>query len=215
MPYLISQLNVTDCPPVLPKISVLQFALFTEFSMDIILLEFTSAYFSYLLFLISLWQPCELEEHGTILMPFVWVLEVLKGARSYKICNCHCDVFNNICDMWENCRVFSSFYGKITFNWCSLQKFSVSSIRFSHIGIYKCDVYQMNILCLCLQVITEYVYSLLETEVGLQRMMVPQQGAVQKSAVIFVSSDALSQPDRLLVLIPGSGVVKSGQWARR
>jgi fructose-specific component phosphotransferase system IIB-like protein len=63
-------------------------------------------------------------------------------------------------------------------------------------------------------VITEYVYGLLETEVGLQRMMVPHQGAVQKSAVIFVSSDALSKPDVLLVLIPGSGVVKSGQWAR-
>lgn len=75
--------------------------------------------------------------------------------------------------------------------------------------------YQVNILCLCLQVITEYVYGLLETEVGLQRMMVPHQGAVQKSAVIFVSSDALSKPDRILVLIPGSGVVKSGQWARR
>jgi len=63
-------------------------------------------------------------------------------------------------------------------------------------------------------VITEYVYSLLETEVGLQRMMVPQSGAVQESAVIFVSPDALSKPDVLLVLIPGSGAVKSGQWAR-
>jgi len=106
MPYLISQLNVTDCPPFLPKISVLQFALFTEFSMNIILLEFTSAYSSYLLFLIPLWQPWELEEHGTTLMPFLWVLEVLCGSRSYKICNSDCDVFNNICHMWENCSVF-------------------------------------------------------------------------------------------------------------
>jgi len=64
-------------------------------------------------------------------------------------------------------------------------------------------------------VITKYVYGLLETEVGLQRMMVPHRGAVQESAVIFVSSDALSKPDVLLVLIPGSGAVKSGQWARR
>jgi len=140
MPYLISQLNVTDCSPVLPKISLLQFALFTEFTMNLILLEFTSAYFSYLLFLIPLWQPRELEEYGTTLMPFVWVLEVLYGSRSYKICNSHCDVFNNICDTWENCRVLFSFYGKITFNWCSLQKFSVSCIRFSHIGIYRCDI---------------------------------------------------------------------------
>jgi hypothetical protein len=104
MPYLISQLNVTDCLPVLPKISVLQFALFAEFGINIILLEFTSAYSSYLLFLIPLWQPCELEEHGTILMPFVCVLAVLFGSRSYKICN-------NICYMWKNCRMFSSFYG--------------------------------------------------------------------------------------------------------
>lgn len=63
-------------------------------------------------------------------------------------------------------------------------------------------------------VITEYVYGLLETEVGLQRMMVPRQGPVQESAVIFVSSDLQLKPDRLLVLIPGSGAVKSGQWAR-
>lgn len=75
--------------------------------------------------------------------------------------------------------------------------------------------YQVNVLSLCFQVITEHVYSLLETEVGLQRMMVPQQGAAKESAFIFVSSDALSKPDRLLVLIPGSGVVRSGQWARR
>jgi hypothetical protein len=68
---------------------------------------------------------------------------------------------------------------------------------------------------LCLQVITEYVYHLLETEVGLHRKMVPHQGPVQESAIIFVSSDILSKPDHLLVLIPGSGAVKSGQWARR
>ncbi|XP_021933758.1 UPF0528 protein CG10038 isoform X2 [Zootermopsis nevadensis] len=63
-------------------------------------------------------------------------------------------------------------------------------------------------------VITEYVYHLLETEVGLHREMVPQQGSAQESAVIFVSSDILSRPDHLLVLIPGSGAVRSGQWAR-
>lgn len=63
--------------------------------------------------------------------------------------------------------------------------------------------------------ITEYVYGLLETEVGLHRMMVPRQGPVQESAVIFASSDIQLKPDRLLVLIPGSGAVKAGQWARR
>lgn len=63
--------------------------------------------------------------------------------------------------------------------------------------------------------ITEYVYHLLETEVGLHRKTVPGQGRTQESAVIFVSSDVPSNPDHLLVLIPGSGAVKSGQWARR
>lgn len=63
--------------------------------------------------------------------------------------------------------------------------------------------------------ITEHVYGLLETEVGLHRMMVPRQGPVQESAVIFVSSDIQLKPDWLLILIPGSGAVKSGQWARR
>jgi hypothetical protein len=100
MPFLITQLNVSDCPP------VLRFAVFTEFCMNVLWLEFTSAYCSYLLFLIALWQPCELEDHGPILMPYIWVLEVLCGFRSYKICNSHCDVFNNTCDMWENCSVF-------------------------------------------------------------------------------------------------------------
>jgi hypothetical protein len=79
-------------------------------------------------------------------MPFVWVLDVLYGSRSYKICNSHCDVFNIICDVWEYCRVFSSFYGKINFNWFSLQKFSVSSIRFSHVGVYKCDIPSEHIM---------------------------------------------------------------------
>jgi hypothetical protein len=64
-------------------------------------------------------------------------------------------------------------------------------------------------------VITEYVYGLLETEVGLHRMMVPHQGPMQESAAVFVSSDILLKPDHLLVLIPGSGAVKSGQWSRR
>ena len=32
---------------------------------------------------------------------------------------------------------------------------------------------------------------------------------------IFISDDALTTPDRLLILIHGSGVVRAGQWARR
>jgi hypothetical protein len=139
MPYLISQLNVTHCPPVLPKISVLQFALFTEFSINIILLEFTSAYSSYLLFLIPLWQPRELEEHGTILMPFVWVLAVLYCSRSYKICNSHCNVLITFVICGKTIECFLVFMVKLLLT-VALLKFFVSCIRFSHIGIYKCDI---------------------------------------------------------------------------
>ncbi|MEQ2213507.1 hypothetical protein XENOCAPTIV_016154 [Xenoophorus captivus] len=32
---------------------------------------------------------------------------------------------------------------------------------------------------------------------------------------IYLSPDALTNPDKLLVLIQGSGVVRAGQWARR
>ncbi|XP_069695225.1 FAM172 family protein homolog CG10038 isoform X2 [Periplaneta americana] len=62
--------------------------------------------------------------------------------------------------------------------------------------------------------ITEHVYGLLETELELKKVPVPKDAAIKESAVIFVSSDLFSNPERLLVLIPGSGVVKSGQWAR-
>ena len=35
------------------------------------------------------------------------------------------------------------------------------------------------------------------------------------SSFIFASEDALSNPDKLMILIHGSGVVRAGQWARR
>ncbi|KAJ1531847.1 hypothetical protein ONE63_000498 [Megalurothrips usitatus] len=60
--------------------------------------------------------------------------------------------------------------------------------------------------------ITEYVYDLLSNEVGLQKWPVPKGG--DPSSFIFATEDALTNPDKLMVLIHGSGVVRAGQWAR-
>lgn len=66
-----------------------------------------------------------------------------------------------------------------------------------------------------LQVINEYVYSLLEKE-GLNRLPLPKQSSVtvDKKSFIFASNDALEN-EKILILIHGSGVVRAGQWARR
>lgn len=37
----------------------------------------------------------------------------------------------------------------------------------------------------------------------------------EPKSFIFMSEDALINPDKLLVLIHGNGVVRAGQWARR
>lgn len=37
----------------------------------------------------------------------------------------------------------------------------------------------------------------------------------EPTSFIYLSPDALSNPNKLLVLIQGSGVVRAGQWARR
>lgn len=37
----------------------------------------------------------------------------------------------------------------------------------------------------------------------------------EPKSFIFMSEDALVNPDKLLVLIHGNGVVRAGQWARR
>ncbi|XP_049765066.1 FAM172 family protein homolog CG10038 [Schistocerca cancellata] len=63
------------------------------------------------------------------------------------------------------------------------------------------------------EVITDYVYGLLENDLNLHRLDVPQSGSGPKS-FIFATEDALQNPDKLLLLIHGSGVVRAGQWAR-
>uniref|UniRef100_A0A131YVS0 Arb2 domain-containing protein n=1 Tax=Rhipicephalus appendiculatus TaxID=34631 RepID=A0A131YVS0_RHIAP len=65
-------------------------------------------------------------------------------------------------------------------------------------------------------VITEHVYQLLEQETHLTRVPVPVNAQEDEpSSFIFVSEDAFTNKDRLLILIHGSGVVRAGQWSRR
>lgn len=66
------------------------------------------------------------------------------------------------------------------------------------------------------EVVTTEVYKLLESECQLKKAPVPynSQGE-EEGTFIFLSDDALSNPDKLLVLIHGSGVVRAGQWSRR
>lgn len=65
------------------------------------------------------------------------------------------------------------------------------------------------------EVLTEEVYRLLESEVGLQRLPLPEEaGAGELASSVFVSPE-LAEAARLLVLVHGSGVVRAGQWARR
>uniref|UniRef100_A0A8C3JKF2 Arb2 domain-containing protein n=1 Tax=Calidris pygmaea TaxID=425635 RepID=A0A8C3JKF2_9CHAR len=61
------------------------------------------------------------------------------------------------------------------------------------------------------EIITKYVYELLVCCLQLQ---VDATESEPKSFV-FMSEDALTNPDKLLVLIHGNGVVRAGQWARR
>lgn len=63
------------------------------------------------------------------------------------------------------------------------------------------------------ELITPYVYEILTNDLNLEKLDVPDNGQTP-SSFIFASKDALSNPDKLMVLIHGSGVVRAGQWAR-
>uniref|UniRef100_A0A8C6URB6 Family with sequence similarity 172 member A n=1 Tax=Neogobius melanostomus TaxID=47308 RepID=A0A8C6URB6_9GOBI len=66
------------------------------------------------------------------------------------------------------------------------------------------------------EIITQYVYGLLETQCNMTRVYLPVDPAEgEPCSFIYVTKDALSNPSKLLVLIQGSGVVRAGQWARR
>ncbi|XP_060546597.1 cotranscriptional regulator FAM172A isoform X2 [Pantherophis guttatus] len=66
------------------------------------------------------------------------------------------------------------------------------------------------------EIITKYVYELLEEECHLKKVYVPVDAEeTEPRSFIFMSEDALINPDKLMILIQGSGVVRAGQWARR
>ncbi|KAM6467817.1 cotranscriptional regulator ARB2A isoform 1-T4 [Liasis olivaceus] len=66
------------------------------------------------------------------------------------------------------------------------------------------------------EIITRYVYELLEEECHLKKVYVPVDAEeTEPRSFIFMSEDAMTNPDKLMILIQGSGVVRAGQWARR
>ncbi|XP_032940590.1 cotranscriptional regulator FAM172A isoform X9 [Catharus ustulatus] len=66
------------------------------------------------------------------------------------------------------------------------------------------------------EIITKYIYELLQNECRLKKVTLPVDATeTEPKSFIFMSEDALVNPDKLLVLIHGNGVVRAGQWARR
>ncbi|KAL0979779.1 hypothetical protein UPYG_G00189530 [Umbra pygmaea] len=66
------------------------------------------------------------------------------------------------------------------------------------------------------EIITQYVYQLLETKCNMTKEIVPVDSTEEEpKSFIYLSADAMSNPDKLLILIQGDGVVRAGQWARR
>uniref|UniRef100_H2M303 ARB2 cotranscriptional regulator A n=2 Tax=Oryzias TaxID=8089 RepID=H2M303_ORYLA len=66
------------------------------------------------------------------------------------------------------------------------------------------------------EIITQYVYKLLEEKCKLRKEVIPVDASDgEPTSFIYMSSDALTNPSKLLILIQGSGVVRAGQWARR
>ncbi|XP_022109971.1 protein FAM172A-like [Acanthaster planci] len=64
------------------------------------------------------------------------------------------------------------------------------------------------------EVITEHVYGLLESEANLKRVYLGDAES-EPRGFVFMSENARTTTDKLLILIHGSGVVRAGQWARR
>ncbi|XP_074138201.1 cotranscriptional regulator ARB2A isoform X7 [Sminthopsis crassicaudata] len=66
------------------------------------------------------------------------------------------------------------------------------------------------------EIITKYVYELLEKDCKLKKVSLPVDATESEPKnFIFMSEDAMTNPDKLMILIHGSGVVRAGQWARR
>ncbi|XP_056314444.1 cotranscriptional regulator FAM172A homolog isoform X1 [Danio aesculapii] len=66
------------------------------------------------------------------------------------------------------------------------------------------------------EIITKYVYERLEKDCNLKKEILPVDATEDEpKSFVYVSEDALSNPEKIMVLIQGSGVVRAGQWARR
>uniref|UniRef100_A0A671QJQ3 Protein FAM172A-like n=1 Tax=Sinocyclocheilus anshuiensis TaxID=1608454 RepID=A0A671QJQ3_9TELE len=66
------------------------------------------------------------------------------------------------------------------------------------------------------EIITKYVYERLENDCNLKKEILPVDSTVDEpKSFIYMSEDALTNPEKIMVLIQGSGVVRAGQWARR
>ncbi|CAB1321537.1 unnamed protein product [Coregonus sp. 'balchen'] len=79
-----------------------------------------------------------------------------------------------------------------------------------------CAIVVSSLFFFVFQIITHYVYELLETKCNLTKEIVPVDATEEEPrSFIYLSADAMSNPAKLLVLIQGGGVVRAGQWARR
>ena len=66
--------------------------------------------------------------------------------------------------------------------------------------------------------VEQFVYNWLEEETGLERIYLPRTSGVKKKSrktFVFASPDIMTNEDKLLVLIQGSGKVRAGQWSRK
>lgn len=64
-------------------------------------------------------------------------------------------------------------------------------------------------------IITEYVYQLLEDKHNLKKFTIPVDAEPDEPTSFFYMSEDALDKDKLLILIHGNGVVRAGQWARR
>ena len=67
--------------------------------------------------------------------------------------------------------------------------------------------------------ITNHVYGLLETRTKLNKQFLKckdEEGDSNKlESFVFVSDDIMTNAEKAMIIIHGSGVVRAGQWARR
>ncbi|XP_025076916.1 uncharacterized protein LOC112553723 isoform X3 [Pomacea canaliculata] len=66
------------------------------------------------------------------------------------------------------------------------------------------------------ELVTEYVYDIMEKELKLERVYIPEDARKEDpQSFIFMSPGALTNSDKLMLLIHGAGVVRAGQWTRK